>query len=118
MSLIQIGILSLVEIVGDFGLKQYANHGGIFPLIAGIIGYMGVVCMLIISLQGSTILMVNGAWDGISTLFNSIAAYIFLGERFDDIWQYLGLGFIIIGLYLLKIPLHKKKSFIIPKLFR
>ena len=118
MSLIQIGILSLVEIVGDFGLKQYANHGGILSLITGIIGYMGVVCMLIISLQGSTILMVNGAWDGISTLFNSIAAYIFLGERFDDIWQYLGLGFIILGLYLLKIPLRKKTPFILPKLFR
>ena len=118
MSLLQIGLLSLIEIVGDFGLKQYANHGGIFPLITGIIGYIGVVCMLIVSLQGSTILMVNGAWDGISTLFNSIAAYILLGERFNDVWQYIGLGFIIIGLSLLKIPLHKKKAFVIPHLFR
>jgi len=118
MSLLQIGMLSLVEIVGDFGLKQYANYGGILPLMTGIIGYMGVVCMLIISLQGSTILMVNGAWDGISTLIESIAAYLFLGERFHDIWQYIGLGFIIIGLYLLKIPLTKKKAFILPKLFR
>ena len=63
MSLLQIGLLSLIEIVGDFGLKQYANHGGIFSLMTGIIGYIGVVCMLIVSLQGSTILIVNGAWD-------------------------------------------------------
>jgi multidrug transporter EmrE-like cation transporter len=118
MSLLQIGMLSLVEIVGDFGLKQYANYGGIFPLMAGIIGYMGVVCMLIISLQGSTILMVNGGWDGISTLIESAAAYIFLGERFHDIWQYIGLILIIIGMYLLKIPLRKQKSFVIPRLFR
>jgi hypothetical protein len=46
MSLIQIGLLSVIEIVGDFGLKQYANNGGIIPLIIGIIGYIGVVIML------------------------------------------------------------------------
>jgi multidrug transporter EmrE-like cation transporter len=118
MSLLQIGLLSLIEIVGDFGLKQYANHGGIFSLMTGVIGYFGVVCMLIVSLQGSTILMVNGAWDGISTLLESVAAYVLLGERFHDMGQYIGLGFIIIGLYLLKIPLNKRKSFVIPRLFR
>jgi hypothetical protein len=54
-------------------------------LLIGIGGYLLVVCFLIISLQGSTtILMVNGAWDGISAAIESIAAYIFLGERFHD----------------------------------
>lgn len=118
MSLVQIGLLSTIEIVGDFALKQYANHGGIFSLMIGIIGYIGVVCMLIISLQNSTILIVNGAWDGVSTLLESAAAYILLGERFNDVWQYIGLGFIILGLYLLKIPFRKKQAFVIPKLFR
>ena len=117
MSLVQIGILSLVEIVGDFGFKQYANHGGIIPFITGIIGYIGVVCMLIISLQNSTVLMVNGAWDGMSALIESVAAYILLGERFHDHWQYIGIFFIIIGLFLLKIPLHKRKSLILPRFF-
>lgn len=114
MSIPQIVTLSLVEIIGDFGLKQYANKGGITNLAIGIVGYIGVVSMLVVSLQGSSILMVNTAWDGISTLIEGGAAYIFLGERLDSDIQYIGFAFIIIGLYLLKIPMSKKDKFRIP----
>jgi multidrug transporter EmrE-like cation transporter len=75
-----------------------------------------VMCFLIISLQGSTILMVNGGWDGVSVLIESIAAYIFLGERFHNYLQYVGLCIIIIGIFLLKIPLTRKDAFRIPSL--
>ena len=104
MSLSQIIALSCIEIVGDFGLKVFSTKGGIVPLMFGIGGYIGVVIMLIISLKHSTILLVNGGWDGISALINSVAAYVILGERFQDPIQYVGLVFIIIGLYFLKIP--------------
>ena len=116
MSLPQIVALSTIEIVGDFALKKYANGGGIVPLTVGILGYVGVVIALIVSLQGSTILMVNGAWDGISTIIESFFAYIILGERFDNIFQYVGLGLIVMGLYLLKIPWKKDHPFHIPPL--
>jgi multidrug transporter EmrE-like cation transporter len=96
-------------------LKEFANKGGILPFTIGIGGYIGVVYLLIISLQGSTVLMVNGAWDGISALIESISAYIFLGERFHSYLQYIGLLFIIIGVYLLKIPRNKKFHFIFQK---
>ena len=59
MSLPQILGLSLIEIVGDFALKSFANGGGFIALITGICGYIGVVIMLIISLQGSSVLLVN-----------------------------------------------------------
>lgn len=72
MSLVEIIGLSLIEIVGDFSLKQYANGGGFVHLAMGITGYIGVVIMLIISLQGSTVLLVNAAWDGMSALTGSI----------------------------------------------
>jgi multidrug transporter EmrE-like cation transporter len=117
MSVAQIVGLSAVEIIGDFGFKQFANSGGLIPFLFGVGGYVGVVIMLIISLQGSTILMVNGAWDGVSTIIESLAAYIFLGERFESGVQYLGLLLIIIGLFLLKIPLTKEKPFVWPKMW-
>jgi len=41
-------------------------------------------------------------WDGISGLIGSLAAYFYLGQRFDNPLQYLGLGCIIIGIALLK----------------
>ena len=116
MSLQQIVGLSLVEVIGDFGFKIFANGGGMISFLVGIVGYIGVMCMLVISLQDSTVLMVNSAWDGISGILESIAAYVFLGERFESHWQYLGILFVAMGLYLLKIPLKKEKQFILPKL--
>lgn len=115
MSFQEIVTLSLVEIVGDFALKEFANNGGLLPFVIGISGYIGVVYCLIVSLQGSSILLVNGAWDGISTIIESIAAYIFLGERFHSHVQYIGLLLIIIGVYLLKIPRNKNFPFRFPK---
>ena len=116
MSLLQIIGLTIVEIIGDFGYKRFVDTGSIISFLIGTIGYIGVVIMLIVSLQGSSIMMVNGSWDGVSGLVESAAAYIFLGERFEHNFQYIGLILISIGLYLLKIPLKKDKSFVIPKL--
>ncbi len=116
MSLLEIGGLSLIEIVGDTAVKMFANNGGIVNLGVGIIGYLGVFILLIISLQNSSILMVNGAWDGMSGILESIFAFVVLGERFDHLTQYLGLGIIIIGMYLLRIPIKKDIPFKIPKL--
>ena len=97
-------------------MKEFANNGGLLPLSIGIGGYIGVVYWLIVSLQDSNILLVNGAWDGISAIVESIAAYIFLGERFNSYIQYIGLVLIIIGVYLLKIPKNKKTPFHFPKI--
>jgi hypothetical protein len=62
MSFQQIVTLSLVEVIGYFALKEFANKGGLLPLSIGIGGYIGVVYWLIVSLQDSNILLVNGAW--------------------------------------------------------
>jgi len=51
-------------------------------------------------------MMVNAAWDGVSALIESIAAYVVFGERFSDPNQYIGLGLIVSGLFFLKIPLE------------
>lgn len=105
MSLYSIGLLSLTEVFADFALKKYANEGGLSSLVYGLIGYMGVVYFLIQSLQGSSVLMVNAAWDGISAFIESVLAFIVLGERFSDPNQYIGIGLIVVGLFFLKIPL-------------
>lgn len=117
MSIPQIIALSVTEIVGDFSLKHFANDSGGWKMLAlGAISYVAVVIQLIVSLQGSTVLMVNNAWDGISTIIESAAAYIILGERFDNYLQYVGIVFIILGLYLLKVPWKKEHAFHIPRL--
>ena len=95
-------LLSVVEIFGDFALERYVNHGVLYGLFGGIIGYIGVVYFFIKSLKGSTVLYVNGMWDGMSALLESVAAFIILGERLNSSKQYIGLFLIIIGLFFLK----------------
>ena len=108
--------LSLIEIVGDTGLKWFANDGGIANLSMGIFGYVGVVYYLIRNLQGSSLIIVNTAWDGLSTLIETSYALIVLGERYEHWIQYVGLIFIIVGLVFLKIPIHNIKPFKWPTL--
>ena len=116
MSVYQLFGLSAIEIVGDFAFKKFANEGGIVPLIIGVVGYIGVMIILVVSLQDSTVLMVNGGWDGMSAILESVCAYVFLGERFANYLQYVGLALIIGGIYLLKIPWQKTHAFHIPKI--
>jgi multidrug transporter EmrE-like cation transporter len=106
MSLYSIGLLSLTEVFADFALKKYVNEGGLASLAYGLVGYMGVVYFLIQSLRGSSVIMVNAAWDGISAFIESLLAFIVLGERFSDPNQYIGIGLIVAGLFFLKIPLN------------
>ena len=118
MSYVDILGISFSEIVGDFGFKEFANKGGIRPFAVGATGYVGVIYFLIRALQGSTVLTVNTTWDGTSALIESLAAYILLGERFDDPFKYVGIAFIVIGLFLLRTPIMKERKFVFPNMFQ
>jgi len=102
MQIVWITLMSLVEILGDFSIEKYTHTWNVLDLGKGISLYGGVIFFLIKSLIGSNILYVNGMWDGISGLVESLAAYYFLGERLDRNTQYIGLGFIILGMFLMK----------------
>lgn len=117
MSYVDLTSLILIEIVGDMGYKKFADEGGMKNFLVGTTGYIGVIYFLIRSLQGNQLLLINAAWDGLSALLESIAAMVFLGERFEEPIKYLGIVLIIIGLFFLKIPLVSENKFKFPKLF-
>lgn len=117
MSFTDILALSLVEVVGDFGFKFFANEGGIKNFAMGTTGYIGVVYFLIRSLQGSQLMIVNAGWDGMNAIVSALAAYIFLGERLDKPIRYFGIVLIVIGLMFLDLPLTRSKAFRFPKFF-
>lgn len=99
---INVILLSIVEIYGDFELEKYAHTEKYEHLVRGTIGYLGVVYFLVKSLQTSNILYVNLMWDGVSALVETIAAMTILGERFQSVEHILGATLIIIGLGLIK----------------
>ena len=94
--------MSIVEIYGDFSLRFYAQTNKLFWLGHGILGYIGVVWFLIQSFKFKNVLYVNGMWDGVSCITESIASYIFLGDRLERSSEYLGLILIICGVALMK----------------
>jgi len=104
MSLKTIALLSLAEIVGDFGFKGFARTGTTGALAQGSLGYVAVAYFLIQALKTGNVLYVNGMWDGISAILESVAAYLILGERLQGPIQYAGLAVIIMGILMLHAP--------------
>ena len=102
MSFLRIGVLSLVEFFGDFMLKEYAATGVLSTLGLGVLGYIGVVIALVWSFQTGNVLLVHGLWDGMSSVIGSILAFLLLGDRLDNPYQYFGLFVTIAGVFLLK----------------
>jgi multidrug transporter EmrE-like cation transporter len=102
MSLLRVGILSVLEVFGDFMLKDYASTGLLSKLGLGVIGYVGVVVTLIWSFHSGNVLLVNGIWDGMSAVVESTAAYLILGDRLSNPYQYAGLVMTALGVFMLK----------------
>jgi multidrug transporter EmrE-like cation transporter len=102
MSMTNVVMLSLAEIIGDFGYESFADTGSKFGFAQGSVGYIGVVYFLIKTLKSSSIMWTNGMWDGVSGIIETIAAYVLLGERLDSWVQYMGIVLIAGGLVLLK----------------
>jgi multidrug transporter EmrE-like cation transporter len=101
-SFLIITLLSITEIYGDFALRFYAQTNKVEWLAHGLVGYAGVVFFLIQALRSNNVLYVNGLWDGVSGVLESIAAYYILGDRLEKSAQYIGLLFIIVGILLMK----------------
>lgn len=94
--------LATIEVFGDFNLRWYAQTNATHYLWKGIAGYIGVVYLLIRSLRKNNVLYVNGLWDGLSGLIESLAAYYYLGDRLTSTQQYVGLIMTVAGVALMK----------------
>jgi hypothetical protein len=104
MATLDIVMLSIAEVVGDFGFKSFARTGMPASFAQGTIGYVAVIYYLIKSLRIGNVLYVNGMWDGVSAVIESVAAYFILGERLTRPIEYAGLAFIIMGVFMLHAP--------------
>lgn len=95
--------LSAIEIFGDFNFRWYAQTNDLQFFWKGIAGYLGVIYFLIRSFRDHNVLYVNGLWDGISGVIESVAAYVYLGDRLKSTQQYVGLVMTVAGVALMKL---------------
>jgi multidrug transporter EmrE-like cation transporter len=99
--LVNVSLASAIEIFADFQLRWYATTNGLSHLWQGIAGYGGVIFFLIRALRSENVLYVNALWDGMSGLIESIAAFVILGDRLSSGQEYVGVLFIIAGVFLM-----------------
>lgn len=104
MSLFDLSALSLAEVVGDFGFKSFARTHSMSGFTQGMLGYVGVIYFLIRSFREGNVMYVNGMWDGVSAIIESVAAYFLLGERLNRPIEYVGLCVVILGVFMLHAP--------------
>ena len=102
MSMFNVTMACIAEIFGDFKLKDYAREEKQVDLAQGLIGYAGVIYFLIRSLAQANIIYVNGMWDGISGIVETIAAYFILKEKMNTREQYFGLALLMLGLFVFR----------------
>ena len=96
-------LLCLVEVYGDFKFKAYARSSDGVPLfIQGCAGYAGVIYFLIRMLRLKDVIWVNAMWDGGSALIETLFAYFMYGERLKQPVNYAGLALIVLGLFMLR----------------
>ena len=93
-------LLTLVELVGDTSLRQYAKTDASVFLGIGTAAYLGLVYILQWAFQSEKLAIVNGYWDAISNLLTTGVAYFVLGEPLTN-YQLAGLFLISGGVYLL-----------------
>ena len=92
-SLVAGTVLTLTELVGDYGAKQ-GNE-----LLA--FGFYNLLAFeLLVFLQQGSFVLVNANWDAISNLATFALGFA-LGERFTNT-QYAGMVLISLGLFLVQ----------------
>lgn len=94
-------LISFIEYFGDSNFKIYARTNNLKNLYAGLVFYSIMVYFLIMALKSANVTYINGLWDGTSALIETILALVFLHETLSNNTQYMGLVFIIIGLFFL-----------------
>lgn len=94
-------LLSLVEFVGDSNLKIYSRSNTFRNLVIGVIAYILVVKILIVSFKQRNLIFTNAMWDAVSTLISTFLAVFILKESLNNWQQYLGVISIILGIALL-----------------
>ena len=104
MTTLDVIALSIAEVVGDFGFRAFVQKGNPLSFLQGSAGYMGIIYFLIKSFRIGNVTYVNGMWDGVSAVIETLAAYFILGERLNTPIQYLGLVAIIAGIFMLHSP--------------
>lgn len=91
--------VSLIEYVGDSNFKAYARQGRWSNLMMGLTVYAAMVFVLIQILRKTNVMYMNGMWDGVSAVIETLLAFFLLHETLSNGVQWAGLAMVILGIF-------------------
>lgn len=94
-------IISIIEFFGDSNFKHYARTNQLFYLFLGLLFYTAMIYFLVLALKKANVAYVNSSWDAVSALVETGLAILILHETLSNRIQYIGVVFIIIGIFAL-----------------
>lgn len=98
--LLAVAIVS--EVIGTISLKMSDGFTKLVPTIFVIVGYMGAFTALGLGLsKGLSMGVAYGIWAGCGTALVAIMG-IFLFKETINVWGFIGLALIIVGVVLLE----------------
>jgi len=95
-----IGIVVLLELVGDTALREYAQKGDTMALALGVGTYNYMLSWWIAALKTRPLAMANAQWDGWSSLATALYCQFALKEQLTT-RQWIGAYSVALGLLLL-----------------
>jgi multidrug transporter EmrE-like cation transporter len=100
ISYLFIGLIVIIEALGDYHLALYATKGAISSLSIGYLAYGIALVLFVNSIRAMGLAWSNSAWDGWSNIATNLVAVFALGEK-PSTTEYMGMGLISAGLVLL-----------------
>jgi multidrug transporter EmrE-like cation transporter len=95
-----VGMVVLIELVGDTALKEYAEKGDTMALALGVASYNYMLTWWITALKTRPLAMANAQWDGWSSLLTATYSKFVLREEMTT-RQWIGAFSVGLGLLLL-----------------
>lgn len=96
-------LANIAEFTSDASFKFFARTAQPFYLFAGVTANIVIMYLLYLLLKISNLVYMNALWEGWGLIFESLMAFILLGEVLANHYQYFGLFFTILGMILMNI---------------
>ena len=93
MTVLNVLMMTISELIGNTHLKWFADHGRQRNLVFGMLAYLGVIYFLVKSLGSKSMMWTCIMWEAMIVIGGAITAYVIFGEKFNHWIQWLGILF-------------------------
>ena len=91
MTILNVLMMTLSELVGNTHLKWFADNGRHGHLAMGMLAYIGVIFFLVRSFGSQSMMWTCIMWEAMIVIGGALTAYVVFGEKFNHWIQWVGI---------------------------